>query len=141
MDLERLARVNSTLSMVPRDLIEQRGIALRHVETLVITPSARMDKIALEHARTMPFAVRSLMRGIGALRPGGGNVLSYLLFERSYCRALMRMGWSDAMANKDAIAAFIAGHGSSRPSMASAALGLLPGGGAATPGDAAPSKS
>jgi NTE family protein len=111
MDLERLTRVNSTLSMVPREVIEQRAVALRHIETFVITPSARMDEIALQYARTMPFALRSLMRGIGAMRPGGGKLLSYLLFERSYCRALMRMGWSDAMANKDAIAAFIAGRG------------------------------
>lgn len=109
MDLERLARINATLKLVPPDVIEKHILGLRHVDTLVIAPSQRMDHIALEHAHTMPFPVRSLMRGIGALRPGGGNVLSYLLFERSYCRALMRMGWKDAMANKEAIVAFIAG--------------------------------
>jgi NTE family protein len=57
----------------------------------------------------MPWAVRALMRGIGALRPGGGNVLSYLLFERAYCRALMTLGWQDALAKKDAIVAFLGG--------------------------------
>jgi len=109
MDLERLTRVNATLSLVPREVIQQSGVTLRHVDTFVITPRARMDQIALEHARTMPFAVRSLMRGIGAMRPGGGKLLSYLLFERSYCRALMNLGWADAMAKKDEIEAFIAG--------------------------------
>jgi len=109
MDLERLARINATLNVVPRDVIEKHTLGLRHVDTLVIAPSQRMDDIALEHAHAMPWPVRSLMHGIGALRPGGGNVLSYLLFERAYCRALMRMGWKDAMANKDAIMAFISG--------------------------------
>jgi NTE family protein len=109
MDLERLTRVNATLSLVPREVIQQSGVTLRHVDTFVITPRARMDQIALEHARTMPFAVRSLMRGIGAMRPGGGKLLSYLLFERSYCRALMNLGWADAMAKKEEIEAFIAG--------------------------------
>ena len=109
MDLERLERINATLKVVPRDALEKHTLALRHVDTLVIAPSRRMDDIALEYAHAMPWPVRSLMRGIGALRPGGGNVLSYLLFERAYCRALMRMGWQDALAHKDEILAFIAG--------------------------------
>jgi len=109
MDIERLMRVNSTLSLVPLEVMQQRALSLRHVDTLVITPSARMDQIALEHAHTMPFAARALMRGIGAMRPGGGKLLSYLLFERSYCRALMNLGWADAMTKKDEITAFIAG--------------------------------
>jgi NTE family protein len=109
MDLERLARINTNLDLLPRDVIDHHTLDVRHVDTLVISPSRRMDTLALEHAHTMPFAVRSLMRGIGALRPGGGNVLSYLLFERTYCRALMRLGWADAMAQKDAITAFVAG--------------------------------
>ncbi len=107
MDLERLQRINATLTVVPQAAIERRTLALRHVDTLVITPSERIDQLALKHARAMPFAVRSLMRSIGALRPAGGNVLSYLLFERSYCRALMRMGWSDTMASKASVLAFL----------------------------------
>jgi NTE family protein len=107
MDLERLARINTNLDLLPRDIIDHHTLDLRHVDTLVIAPSQRMADIALEHTHAMPWAVRSLMRGIGALRPGGGNVLSYLLFERSYCRALMKMGWADAMAKKAAIIAFL----------------------------------
>lgn len=108
MDLERLDRINKTLTAVPAASMRNAALGLRHVETLVIAPSRRIDTIALQHAHSMPWPIRLLMRGIGALRPGGGNVLSYLLFERSYCRALMRLGWADAMANKDAILRFIA---------------------------------
>lgn len=107
MDLERLNRINTNLRLAPTNLIERHPLSLRHIDTLVIAPSERIDQIALEHAQAMPFSVRLLMRGIGALRPGGGNVLSYLLFERSYCRALMQMGWRDAMSNKASILAFL----------------------------------
>jgi len=107
MDLERLDRINATLNVVPRDVLANHTLGLRHVDTLVLAPSRRMDEMALEHAHAMPFAVRSLMRGIGALRPGGGNVLSYLLFERTYCRELMRLGWADAMAHAEEIKTFL----------------------------------
>jgi hypothetical protein len=35
-------------------------------------------------------------------------LLSYLLFDREYCRALMRMGFDDAMARRDEIVGFLA---------------------------------
>jgi NTE family protein len=106
MDIERLNRINATLRLLPADAVENHELGLRHVDALEIAPSERIDRIALEHADAMPRAIRFLMRGIGALRPGGGNVLSYLLFERDYCRQLMRLGWSDAMAKRNAILAF-----------------------------------
>jgi NTE family protein len=44
---------------------------------------------------------------VGALRRSGANVLSYLLFERSYCRALIRLGYKDTMDRKDELLAFL----------------------------------
>jgi hypothetical protein len=49
------------------------------------------------------------MRRAGALEPNGARVLSYLLFERGYCRHLMRLGFADAMAQRDRILTFL-GH-------------------------------
>jgi NTE family protein len=37
----------------------------------------------------------------------GSNLVSYLLFEKSYCRALIRLGYKDTMAQKDDLAAFL----------------------------------
>ena len=53
--------------------------------------------------------MRLLMRRAGALEPNGARVLSYLMFERGYCRHLMRLGFSDAIAQRDRILAFL-GH-------------------------------
>jgi len=37
-------------------------------------------------------------------------VLSYLLFEKSYCRALIRLGYEDTMQREDDLAAFLGWH-------------------------------
>jgi NTE family protein len=48
-----------------------------------------------------------LLHMVGAMRRSGANLLSYLLFERSYCRALIRLGYEDTMARKDELTAFL----------------------------------
>ena len=35
--------------------------------------------------------------------------MSYLLFDRDFCRALMELGYADAMARRDELAAFLDG--------------------------------
>ena len=109
MDLERLQRVNRTVSSIPEEVRSRPGAELRAIATLVIRPSEPMDEIALAHADELPRAMRLLMRRIGVLEPNGARVLSYLLFERAYCRHLMRLGFSDAMAQCVRILEFL-GH-------------------------------
>ena len=41
------------------------------------------------------------------MRRSGANLLSYLLFERSYCRALIRLGYQDTIARRDELAEFL----------------------------------
>jgi len=41
------------------------------------------------------------------MRSSGANLLSYLLFEQSYCRALIQLGYKDTMDRKDDLAAFL----------------------------------
>jgi NTE family protein len=45
---------------------------------------------------------------IGVVRRGGGaNLLSYLLSETDFCRALIDLGYKDALARKDEIMGFL----------------------------------
>jgi NTE family protein len=41
------------------------------------------------------------------MKRNASTLLSYLLFERDYCRALIRLGYGDTMARKDDLAAFL----------------------------------
>jgi len=104
VDLERLHRINHTVSMIPEEL---RGkISLHHVEALVITPSQPLEKIAERHVSQLPWTIRVLLRLLGVRRGGGANLVSYLLFEKHYCRALIDLGYQDAFKRRDEILRF-----------------------------------
>lgn len=107
MDLERLQRVNQTLASVREDTGWRSSPELKAIDTLVIRPSERMDAIAASHARELPRAVRFLARQFGVLDPNGAGVLSYLLFERGYCRQLIDLGFSDGMSRRAEILDFL----------------------------------
>ena len=104
MDLERLERVNHTLASIHHEVADT---GLKTIQTLVIRPSEPIAEIATAHAHELPRMMRLLMRRAGALEPNGARVLSYLLFERGYCRHLMRLGYSDAMGQRDRILTFL----------------------------------
>lgn len=97
VDLERLARINDTVSRLDAGQCQAAGIALRPIECLVIQPSQRLDTIAARHAHSLPRLLRLVLRGLGTLRREGSTLLSYLLFEPGYTRALMELGYHDAM--------------------------------------------
>lgn len=106
-DLERLARINRTVALMNAAAGGVASLVLKHVDSIVIAPSEPIEQIALRHLRALPRPVRFLLRGIGAMRRSGSNVASYVLFERPFCRALMRLGYNDAMARRDELTAFL----------------------------------
>lgn len=106
VDLERLQRINRTVSLMPEDVRE--AVNLRHVDVLVIAPSQPLDRIAERYAKRLPWTIRLLMRGVGAMRRSGANLISYLLFEEGYCSALIELGYKDALNRKEEILAFLA---------------------------------
>ena len=107
VDLERLQRINRTIEMIPPETLERSKYPLHEVEFRVITPSEELERIAVTHAGELPLTIRMLLHMVGAMRRSGANLLSYLLFERSYCRALIRLGYQDTMARKDELTAFL----------------------------------
>ncbi|HMJ48975.1 MAG TPA: patatin-like phospholipase family protein, partial [Burkholderiales bacterium] len=59
------------------------------------------------HVHNLPRTIRFLLRGVGATRRSGSNLASYLLFEKSFCRELMDLGYHDAMRQKQEILNFL----------------------------------
>lgn len=107
VDIERMQRINQTLSAIPNEIREHSGIPLRPIKTLVIAPSERLDRIAAEHASALPWPVRALLRGVGAMNHHGGALTSYLLFEKPYTRALIDLGYADTMARSVEVGDFL----------------------------------
>jgi NTE family protein len=105
VDLERLERVNKTVSLIPESLRASTG--MRHIDILVVTPSQPLEKIAERHIERLPWTIRLLLRAAGVMRRSGTNLVSYLLFERHYARALIDLGYQDALKRRDEIMAFL----------------------------------
>ncbi len=107
VDIERIQRINRTVSAIPEAQRAQAGIALRPIETLIISPSESLDRIAAEHAGALPWPIRLLLGGIGAMNRQGGALTSYLLFEKPYTRKLIELGHADTLARADEVGRFL----------------------------------
>lgn len=107
VDLERLQRINITAGAMSPEQRAAAGINLRPIETLVISPSQRLDAIAGRHRESLPLALRTVLRGIGAMRRDGSTLLSYLLFEPPFTQALIELGYKDTMDRRSEVAAFL----------------------------------
>ena len=106
-DIERLERINKTISLISDKKLEQGGITLRPVDILTISPSVSLDEIAQRHAHRLPRSLRFFLRGVGANATHGSSVISYLLFEKAFCRELIVLGYKDAMRVKEKILHFL----------------------------------
>ena len=103
-DLEQLQRINSLVENAPQVTRGEHS-----VQTLMLAPSIDPREIAARHAREMPAGLRALLRVIGGRAPSGMQLASYLMFEAGYTRALIQLGYRDAMEARGALLAFMSG--------------------------------
>ncbi|MDX2217872.1 MAG: patatin-like phospholipase family protein [Burkholderiales bacterium] len=106
VDLELLARINTTIMLVDPAKLRESGMPLHHVDVCVACPTQSLDQLAPKYVGNLPWAIRFLLRSIGAMRKGGATLASYMLFDKDYCQALIRMGYDDTLANRDDIKLF-----------------------------------
>jgi NTE family protein len=106
VDIERMERINRTVSLIPRDRMADSTVQLRPVKVLFITPSQPIERIAARFIHELPATVRFILRPTGALNRSGSNLASYLLFEQSFCRALIDLGYQDTAAREAEVKQF-----------------------------------
>ena len=101
-DIEHLERINRLISLIPDEIQEEHGLELREVESLVVSPTEQVDKIAGRKIRYLPKSLRFFLRMTGATAHGGGaTAASYLLFAAPFTEELISLGYKDTMWDVD----------------------------------------
>ncbi|HZR84120.1 MAG TPA: patatin-like phospholipase family protein [Candidatus Binatia bacterium] len=132
-DLDHLKRMNEliyhygTMSYGPADAVAvgpagTSGLApgpnggapiisepMRIVLPFAINPSQDLAEVAHGFSSRMPRMVRFAMEGLGSSKAESADLLSYLLFDSQYTRALIDIGYRDASEHADRIEAFLLG--------------------------------
>ncbi len=103
-DAERLQRINS----LALPLLHQEAERFRVIPLFTLRPSRELGGLAADQMEHFPRMVRYLLRGMGAGRRGGSDLVSYLAFERSYIDRLQTLGYEDTLAKKGQLEDFLA---------------------------------
>jgi len=102
VDVEHSTRVNSS---VLRSTAPTPGFPFRLVDVLWLSPRQSLGQLAMDYAEKIPGIVRYLMRGLGSDETTT-ELVSYLLFDATYCSRLMELAREDVVAARPAIEQF-----------------------------------
>jgi NTE family protein len=115
-DLDHLKRMNELIlahhpggdgAVAPRWSGPTVSEPMRVVTPLVISPSEDLALVAQRFAHRMPRLVRYVIEGLGTPDAQSADLMSYLLFDASYTRTLVEIGYRDASARIDELEAFL----------------------------------
>ncbi|WP_371188932.1 patatin-like phospholipase family protein [Thalassotalea maritima] len=104
-DLERLQRINQTLSLIDDEAKQQSP--LKHIDSLLINPSKNFHVLANEHYDELQWALRAILRLMGSGRGSDSTLMSYILFQQNYCKRLIQIGFEDGMERQQEIIDFL----------------------------------
>jgi NTE family protein len=105
IDLERVKQINQLVAAMPEELRDK--LDFKTVDVLAISPSESLEKIAARYAKELPWTIRLLLRLVGVRQHSGTSLLSYLLSEKKFCKAVIDLGYRDALARREEILAFM----------------------------------
>ena len=117
-DLDHLLRMNQLIAAYGNSAAAATSTAapgqpvhepMRVVTPLVVNPSEDLAVVAARLAHRMPRVVRYFMDGLGTPDAQSADLMSYLLFDSSYTRELIDIGYEDASRRIDEIEGFLFG--------------------------------
>lgn len=120
-DLDHLVRMNELVAAYEhdhrgRDPGPRQGVRepMRIIEPFVLGPSEDIALVAKRFEHRMPPVIRYLLNGLGTPNSESADLMSYLLFDSGFTRALVDIGYGDADRHITAIEALL--HATEAPS-------------------------
>jgi NTE family protein len=104
LDVERLSKINSLIDQIPTGVHD--NLAYKKVDFVWIAPSADIGEIAAQKHMKLPPIIRYLLKGLGTIDEAS-EIVSYLLFDPSFCTQLIEIGYEDGMKQKEEIKRFL----------------------------------
>lgn len=104
LDVERLNRINALIDEIPPSV--HGNLPYKKVDVVWISPSADIGEIAAQKNTKLPHLIRYLLKGLGSIQETS-EIVSYLLFDPSFCTQLIEIGYEDGMRQKEEIQRFL----------------------------------
>jgi NTE family protein len=98
-DLDHLKRMKEIIEFLDPTRPLKTREPMKVVTPYAINPSVDLASIAETHSVKMPRVIRYMMEGLGQSKAQSADLMSYLLFDSSYTRALIDIGYKDASDN------------------------------------------
>lgn len=105
-DIDRMQRINRTLSVMTEDNMQYLPDELRQIPLLNIKPSEELAFFSTGAINRLPLTMNYLLRGLGVSSYKGRDLLSFLSFETKFINSLLELGYEDARRKKDEILEF-----------------------------------
>lgn len=107
-DIDRSRLINRLLELIPEERLKESGLDLSPVDILEISPSEPINDLAMKYIDAMPLVLRRLTGASDTAPFSSANLASFLLFDKRFCRDLVKLGYRDGQSHARQIERFFA---------------------------------